>query len=204
MPKVVDKQEKEKQILQAALTVFAQKGFAATKMIDIAKQAQIGKGTLYEYFKHKEDLFFKTFLFLFEHYDQKFQQKLAQLTNPTDKLCLIVQTYFVEFSQKNFEFMEILMDFWMASARQNQKQNFSLLQLYKDYRNLISQILQDGIKQKQFRPHHTEHYASMLLAILDGLFLQLFLDKKVFDLQEMASSICEMFFNSLILRNGDQ
>ena len=55
------KEDKQKQIIRAAAEVFAQKGFARTVMADIALQAGIGKGTTYEYFKSKEDLFFAVF-----------------------------------------------------------------------------------------------------------------------------------------------
>ncbi|RMF59539.1 MAG: TetR/AcrR family transcriptional regulator, partial [Calditrichaeota bacterium] len=47
-PKVVDKTAKRQEILDAALRVFARKGFKNTKMIDIAEEARIGKGTIYE------------------------------------------------------------------------------------------------------------------------------------------------------------
>ena len=55
------KEDKQKQIIRAAAEVFAKKGFARTVMADIALQAGIGKGTTYEYFKSKEDLFFAVF-----------------------------------------------------------------------------------------------------------------------------------------------
>ncbi len=197
MPRLVNKQQKREIILQAALRVFAQKGFAATKMNDIAQQAGIGKGTLYEYFTSKEDLFFETFFHLFEQYDQIFQEKLQLTPNPIEKIKLIIQIYFVEFTQQNFDFMQIMMDYWMASARQHHHQNFNLLSLYKNYIQLIAQILQEGIEQNIFRPHNTQHYASILLGLLDGLFLQLFLEPQLFDVPAMGQSICEMFIHSL-------
>jgi len=204
MPKVVNKHQKQEHILRAALTVFAQKGFNATKMTDIALQAGIGKGTLYEYFNSKEDLFLKTFFFLFEQYDQELQEKLNVLTNPKDKIKLLIQVYFLEFGQQNFDFMQIMMDYWMASARQNAVQNFSLLALYQEYQQVISQILQEGIEQNIFRTHNTCHYAQILIALLDGLFLQIFLDPKAFDLKAMADDICEMFLASLMLNKETQ
>jgi AcrR family transcriptional regulator len=53
------KQEKRAAILEAALCEFAGKRFDAVKLDDIAARAGVGKGTLYLYFKNKEDLFFE-------------------------------------------------------------------------------------------------------------------------------------------------
>jgi AcrR family transcriptional regulator len=51
------KQHRPPEILAAALHSFAQRGFAATRMDEIARAAGIGKGTLYLYYPTKEDLF---------------------------------------------------------------------------------------------------------------------------------------------------
>src|ERR1700761_1208757 len=51
------KQARPAEILDAALTVFAAKGFAAARMDDIAKAAGVTKGTIYLYFADKEALF---------------------------------------------------------------------------------------------------------------------------------------------------
>ena len=50
-------EDRPREICAAALQVFAEKGFAAAKLDDIARQAGVSKGTLYLYFKDKEELF---------------------------------------------------------------------------------------------------------------------------------------------------
>ena len=50
-------QKKRQAILEAALLVFTQNGYEKTKIIDVAKIAGVGKGTVYEYFDSKEALF---------------------------------------------------------------------------------------------------------------------------------------------------
>lgn len=49
--------ERPEEIIRAALEVFAQKGFSATRMEDIARQAGVSGGTIYRYFDNKEDVF---------------------------------------------------------------------------------------------------------------------------------------------------
>lgn len=53
--------DKEETILNAAFEVFRKNGFTNASMKDIATKAGLGKGTLYEYFQNKEDLFVKVF-----------------------------------------------------------------------------------------------------------------------------------------------
>ncbi len=51
------KDDRPQEILDAALACFAEKGFAATRMEDVAERAGVTKGTIYLYFKNKEDVF---------------------------------------------------------------------------------------------------------------------------------------------------
>lgn len=53
----MEKNQKRQDILQAAMALFMDKGFQNTKMEDIAIDAGVGKGTLYEYFENKQDIF---------------------------------------------------------------------------------------------------------------------------------------------------
>ncbi len=66
MPKIVDKEAKRKDILNAAIHVFVEQGAAKTKIADIAKRANIGKGTIYEYFSSKEDIFQESMVLFME------------------------------------------------------------------------------------------------------------------------------------------
>lgn len=54
MPKIVDREAMRNGILDAAMSVFADKGYHAATIADVAKAADLGKGTLYLYFKNKE------------------------------------------------------------------------------------------------------------------------------------------------------
>jgi AcrR family transcriptional regulator len=55
-PKAVDKDRKAREIAAAALRVFGERGFHATRMTDIAEAAGVGKGTVYEYFTDKMEI----------------------------------------------------------------------------------------------------------------------------------------------------
>ena len=54
---MAEKNQKKNDILSAAKSLFKEKGFHNTKMDEIAANAGVGKGTLYEYYKNKQDIF---------------------------------------------------------------------------------------------------------------------------------------------------
>ncbi|MGK7924917.1 MAG: TetR/AcrR family transcriptional regulator, partial [Spirulina sp.] len=70
MPKIVDKEQKRQDIVEASLQVFKCKGYQGTRIIDIAKEAGIGKGTVYEYFHSKDEIILGVFDELFLDYEQ--------------------------------------------------------------------------------------------------------------------------------------
>ncbi len=88
MPKIVDKAQMRSDIIDAALRVFMQKGFGATSMNDIAKEAHVAKGTLYLYFDSKEDLLNEIAHKHFEQLRHKFMCETPCNTLKTFLACL--------------------------------------------------------------------------------------------------------------------
>lgn len=78
MPKIVDKEEMQARILDAAMTCFLARGFHVTKMDDVARTAGMAKGTLYLYFKSKDDLM----LALLRRYFGDIRSRIDQMPPP--------------------------------------------------------------------------------------------------------------------------
>lgn len=64
------RERKQTTIIRAALKLFARGGYDATSVDDIARETGLGKGTLYLYFKDKEDIYYHTMLSVFDSYEQ--------------------------------------------------------------------------------------------------------------------------------------
>jgi TetR/AcrR family fatty acid metabolism transcriptional regulator len=200
MPKIVNRKKKQEKILQAALTVFAQKGYEATKIADIARQAGIGKGTIYEYYRSKKEIFNQLFRFMFSDFDRQFEQRIAEVSSPVEKIKLIIQIYFVDVVHRYGDFSKVVMNFWMKealSAQSDETSAINLLEIYTKYAQLTASFINEGIEQKLFRPVNAQHYAAMLIGIFDGLYLQMFLKVNQFKPEEMAQSILDLFLTGL-------
>ncbi len=174
-PKIVDKQAKKYEILTAAMRVFAQKGVVKTKMSDIAEAAGIGKGTIYEYFRSKEDIFAETYRQVFEGTEQEVMAVISADLDPETKLRKLMTTTVEGFLGDGGEFAGIMMAFWSEAVRNKDDRIIDIInlqQVYADYRQMISAILEEGVRAGAFQVSDTFMTASVLIGAMDGILLQ--------------------------------
>ena len=194
MPKIVDKQAKKAQILHAAIAMFAEKGVANTKIADIAKAAGIGKGTVYEYYAGKEEIFQDAMDQFFHNMEASILSSMQDFSDPREKLKNVVYKS-VEGFQSHFEYLQITLDFWAIGLRSDQVWRWK--KAYKFYIEMISAIIDEGIKKKIFRPLNSRALASAMIGMIDGLMFQLVLFKEAYPIQETVDTILENFIKGL-------
>lgn len=193
-PKIVNKVEKKKEILGAARKVFAQKGFASSKMEDIAREAGMGKGTVYEYFRSKEDIF----LALFEEIKAAFYQRIFIIDKqlPAREILKV----FIASSLNSFEewsdVCHIFLDFWAEHKRAGFSQ-FRFDEFYKEGKEKLAALIQEGINQGAFKPVNPMYTASLITAVIDGLLLQWVLNPKGLALKDLAPDIIETILTGM-------
>jgi AcrR family transcriptional regulator len=188
-PKIVDKQKKREEILHAAMKVFAEKGVKRARMADIAQRAGIGKGTIYEYFRSREEIFMEGFNLLLRDMKDGLQSVLEVPADPETKLKSVMKIFFSSLAQLSAEMTGILIDFWHEGIHSEAAKGggiIDLKQVYDDIRNAVRQVVADGIMAGQFREVDPTMVASVIMAIVDGLLLQWILDKKAFDLDSVV------------------
>ena len=88
MPEAQDakKEKKRNAIIRASLRVFARKGYETTALDEVALEARLAKGTLYLYFKDKEDLYFQVMLTVLERLETFVGKQIVQTQNPLEKM----------------------------------------------------------------------------------------------------------------------
>ena len=200
MPKIVDKEAKKMEILHAAMHVFARKGVVNTKMIDIATTASIGKGTIYEYFRSKEEIFTSAFIYYYQMMQSMVQKALTREDNPVKQLEVILSVSLEAFMHFGEEFADIMMDFWAEGIR-NKDQDFldaiNLKGIYSDYRAMIKKILESGVKSGIFKPIDTKSTASVLIGAFDGILLQWIMDRNSIDLKKIPAILMDGFIDGI-------
>ena len=173
------KAAKRNQIVEAAARVFARKGYAGAVVADIAVEARIGKGTVYEYFNSKEDLFFAVFEWFQNQTEKAATVRIAHLGgSAANRLGVLNESLMGLWDQIKDVFV-LTMEFWAASSSANMQDRFkaAFKQLYDNYRELVSSLIQDGINSGDFRADiHPEAIAAALVGTWDALFLQAWFD----------------------------
>jgi TetR/AcrR family fatty acid metabolism transcriptional regulator len=195
MNKMPKKNNRKEDIINAAIKIFAQKGFYNAKVADVAREAGVADGTIYLYFKNKDDLLISLFETKMEEILQRFSQTLHDRKSAKEKLY-----HFIHFHFQLIEEDQNLAEVFQVELRQSSKflKNYHN-QKFIDYLNIIGQIIIDGQKTGEFRKDI--HINTMKLAIfgaLDELARQWILRYEPrFHLQETASFLAQIFIKGL-------
>jgi len=207
-PKIVDKQQRKREITLAALEVFADRGFDATSMSQIAEAAGIGKGTLYEYFESKGELTVAAAVAWVEALEVGIEALVDESQDPETRLrqlCGATMDAFLHDTSMVklfFGFIKIYFDDPSAFQRYETMQRMSA-----PMRTAIVDILLDGVSQKVFRPEiarDAERIAINLFAYLDGLGMHYMLNPDYFDLGEQVEFHLEVLLTNLRAEPIDQ
>ena len=102
-----ERENRKNEILDAALKVFAEKGFYNATMDEIAEKAELGKGTIYYYFSTKEDLYLQ----LLKREEEKLSDELFRFEGKTtsiNELVAEISNFFIDYFSKNVEYISIL------------------------------------------------------------------------------------------------
>jgi len=170
MPKVsiAHKTKVKETITQAAIKNFVKNGYANTKMDDIAKTADVSKGTLYLYFPSKEDLFYsicKTSLqSLTENRDPFFKKK--------ESLASDLGKFFDNYTDSTKETQKFRVEA-IAESMHNPKLRRFLIQNKRDFEESVTQFLKLMKKERGFFQKNVDlaALASGIIALYDGLYL---------------------------------
>lgn len=160
-----DKLRNKEAILEAAVHLFAQKGFAETKLEDVAALAEFGKGTLYNYFENKDDLLLSAFDYAVENVLNFLYDQLASVWDPLDRIRLIANSQF-NYYRTNTDFMNVIMT--NQQVLMNHARSKSVFERFQELRKLIVIEMQAAIDAGQLRPGNAQHYASYLSGMIHG------------------------------------
>lgn len=198
MPIVVDKERKRAEILEAAMLVFASKGFHRAKMEEVAAAAQIGKGTIYEYFTSKPQMLQALHGHMLGKLKDYYNEKLKGIEEPPDILAHFLAAALASFREWE-PFFYVFCDVW-AEAGRDEQQNLLRMQLREAYQSSIDDltgVVEAGVAAGFFRCEQPRLAAEHILACVDGLALHWLYDQEAFDLDEMTESLTRTVLRSL-------
>ncbi|MGZ9584498.1 TetR/AcrR family transcriptional regulator [Paenibacillus marinisediminis] len=141
------KMEKYEMILEAALKVIAENGFHGSQVSKIAKEAGVADGTIYLYFKNKEDILISLFQVRLGNLVNMFNESLRASSTAAEALHRVCEIHFNELEQDvNLAYVT------QIELRQSSIELRKAIGLtVKPYFTLIEQILEKGVQEKTFR-----------------------------------------------------
>ena len=160
-----EKLRNKEAILEAAVHLFAQKGFAETKLEDVAALAEFGKGTLYNYFENKDDLLLSAFDYAVGNVLSFLYDQLSSVSDPLERIRLIANSQF-NYYRSNTDFMNVIMT--NQQILMHHSCSRPVFDRFQDLKKLVVLEMQAAIDAGQLRPGNAQHYASFLSGMIHG------------------------------------
>jgi TetR/AcrR family acrAB operon transcriptional repressor len=173
MAKIIDKDEKRCDIALASIGLFCEKGIQQTSIDEIAKSAGVAKGTIYLYFKNKEEIVFTIWDIITQQHEESFQKRINQNMSAKEKI--LEYFNFNEF-QKEFDKEQILILFqhFVSSMLIDKTQLYTAYFesfFQKDY-DFISACLKEGIEKDEFFINDIDMFTNNIIMLLKGLLVK--------------------------------
>jgi len=138
---------KYQRILDAAITVFAEQGFFQSTIAQIAKEAGVADGTIYLYFKNKDDILVQFYQYKTRQIFERFREAVGKPASAEEKLRCLIRVHLQEFQKDRS--MAIV---YQAETHQNRTLGTELIkEMSKMYRDLISEIVELGQEEGSIR-----------------------------------------------------
>ena len=163
------RQARQEQILQAARQVFANQGFHNTRMSDIAQTAGVSQGTLYHYFRSKDELFLEVLNIWNKQIQSIVEQLPAADMDVTDKFWMVNQLA-VNFFETGEDLLPVLVEYW-AYLLHNPEASANFRKFYLTMQQSLKEIIREGIEAGEFRPVDVDLASALPLIVLDGVTL---------------------------------
>ena len=137
------KEKKRIAIIRASLRVFARKGFDSASLEEVARESRLAKGTLYLYFKDKEDLYFHVMLCVFERLESYVETQAVASRNPLEKMAAVARAQIGFFARNPSYFRLFAVAFNPEMATVHRK----LLGPFIEKRRRLSEYLHELVEE---------------------------------------------------------
>ncbi len=190
------------EILLAAERVFAAKGFFSTTMSDIAREAEFGTGTLYKYFKSKEELYFTLIDEKVEEINRLVKTELSQKTSAVERIKKVLGHEF-EFFERNRDFFRIYTSErsrfeWTVKDELGKGIHEKMVA----YINLLAEVMRQGIEEREFRSLNPLDLAHALVGIVNSFVFEWMISRESYPLMSKQDTVLEIFLGGVQQTEG--
>lgn len=182
------------QIVDAAVIAIAENGYHQAQVAKIAKQAGVADGTIYLYFKNKEDILISVFQEKMGIFVENLQAIIKSGDPSSKKLSKMIENHFRVLSSDRH-----LATVTQLELRQSNKEiRLKINAILKEYLILLDQILIEGMLNGEFNPTMDVRIArQMVFGTIDEITTTWVINEYRYDLMEQAPKIQALILNAL-------
>ena len=168
-----ERERRRQQIIVAAKRVFSEKGYSKSTMEDIAREAELSPGTLYLYFKNKDELYASLSLRILQYLNIRLEDvKKEKDIEPRLKIVAIKEALFDVYQ---FDPMILINMFHLQSSETLKNLSSPLLEniteLSRNSLTILAEIFKDETGQDNFASHHPTAIADIVWSLFTGVVL---------------------------------
>jgi TetR/AcrR family fatty acid metabolism transcriptional regulator len=185
---------KYKQIIDAAVIVIAENGYHQAQVSKIAKQASVADGTIYLYFKNKEDILISVFTEKMGVFVENLQQIIENESTSCEKLLKMIDNHFRVLATDHH-----LAIVTQLELRQSNKDiRLKINDVLKEYLILLDHILIEGLENGEFNKDMDIRLARhMVFGTIDETITTWVMNDQKYDLMKLAPKVQKLLLSGM-------
>ncbi|ADM38807.1 fatty acid metabolism transcriptional regulator FadR [Bacillus spizizenii] len=188
------KRPKYMQIIDAAVEVIAENGYHQSQVSKIAKQAGVADGTIYLYFKNKEDILISLFKEKMGQFIERMEEDIKEKTTAKEKLALVISKHFSLLADDHNLAIVTQLELRQSNLELRQKIN----EILKGYLNILDSILMEGIQSGELKEGLDVRLArQMIFGTIDETVTTWVMNDQKYDLAALSDSVLELLVSGI-------
>ncbi|MDZ5721654.1 TetR/AcrR family transcriptional regulator, partial [Bacillus sp. SXabc123] len=188
------KRPKYMQIIDAAVEVIAENGYHQSQVSKIAKQAGVADGTIYLYFKNKEDILISLFKEKMGQFIERMEEDIKEKTTAKEKLALVISKHFSLLADDHNLAIVTQLELRQSNLELRQKIN----EILKGYLNILDGILTEGIQSGELKEGLDVRLArQMIFGTIDETVTTWVMNDQKYDLAALSDSVLELLVSGI-------
>ncbi|MFC3040056.1 TetR/AcrR family transcriptional regulator [Virgibacillus xinjiangensis] len=177
---------KYNQIIEAAVEVIAENGYHASQVSKIAKKAGVADGTIYLYFKNKEDVLISVFTEKMGQFIKRITDSINEKEDVREKLFVLIEMHFRQLSEDRF--LAIVTQLELRQSNPDLRQQIN--KVLRPYLKVIDGVIEEGIQEDVFRSDLNRRLVrQMVFGTLDEVVTNWVMKEHKYDLVEQAPEV---------------
>ncbi|MFF2286005.1 TetR/AcrR family transcriptional regulator [Peribacillus butanolivorans] len=189
---------KYNQIIDAAVIIIAQNGYYQAQVSKIAKQAGVADGTIYLYFKNKEDILISLFQEKMGYFVEQIEGELKGKTSASEKLYVLINKHFQILSED----VNLAIVTQLELRQSNKELRLRINDVLREFLHLIDQIIIEGKENGEFQPDLNHLLArQMIFGTIDETVTTWVMNEQKYSLSDLAKDVHRLLLGGCSLKS---